>query len=839
MLRLISMICVCCAGLMAQNVPTFEAIIGHVPGKEFTPHAAMEAWVRAAASSPRAKLIEYGRTPEGRALLLLVVTSKENHARMTELRTRHGQLAAGVPADQAAALIKDLPPVVWLSHTVHGDEASGTEAALLLMRRLLTEEDAATLNILENTISIIDPCLNPDGRERYVQWYRSVVGTTPDPEPLSAEHDQPWPGGRENHWYFDLNRDWCWMTQPETRARHQQFLAWHPQVHADLHEMSWRSTYFFFPAEKPVNANLPETTLKWGRRFGEGNARAFDARGWPYYTAEDFDLFYPGYGDTWPSLHGAIGMTYEQAGGGRAGSAVRLADGRVLTLAARAAHHEMAAFTTLETAATQREELLRDYAAFRHSAVEEGRTGPVRSFLLPAQSDPRALDALAAVLQMQGIVVQRARDAFTMARVKDALGVAVQDRTFEAGTLVVDLAQPAKRLAKTLLEAKTEVKELFFYDIAAWSLPLAFGVPVFESAVLPEVALLAADEPLAPAGGVDNPNAQVGWLLSFTSRSAVEALSDLLVRGVRVKSAHKEFLLGDKLHARGTLLIRRDENAADVARTLAEVASARRVKFVGCDSGLTAQGIDLGSSSIVPVVPPRIALLGGPGISETSFGATRHILDAVLKAPVSVFSPDDFRRAELARYTAVVVPEGGVKPELREHLKKFAEDGGVVVAFGSAAFQLLPEGAKKESTAAEPKASPEKAPRWIEEREESERRRQQPGSVFRLELDPAHPLNFGARSEIAAFKEGTRAFDTAIPGLHVALFKEAREISGYVAPEDAQKLMGRSYATVVPIGDGAIVGFADDPNFRGAWRATTRLFMNAVLLLPTRQIRRD
>ncbi len=827
-----------CTVVAAQEVPAFEPVLGHVPGTAFTPHAAMETWVRAAAHSPRARLIEYGRTPEGRALLLMVITAPSNHDNMPEIRTRIERLAAGVEVAEAAKLSENLPTVVWLSHTVHGDEASGTEAALLLMRRLLTSEDESTLELLQRTIAIIDPCLNPDGRERYVQWYRSVVGTAPDPEPLSAEHDQPWPGGRENHWYFDLNRDWCWMTQPETRARHKEFLAWHPQVHADLHEMGWRSTYFFFPAEKPVNANLPEQILKWGRRFGEGNARAFDARGWPYYTAEDFDLFYPGYGDTWPSLHGAIGMTYEQAGGGRAGSAVRLSDGRILTLADRAAHHELAALTTLQTAAGHREELLRDYAAFRQSAVEEGRTGPLRAFLMPAQSDPAALDALAVVLRGQGIAVQRAREAFTLPRVKDALGATVQDRTFEAGTLVVDLAQPAKRLAKTLLEARTEVKELFFYDIAAWSLPLAYGVPVFESAVLPDVPLLAADEPLQATGSVDNPAAKVGWLLSFGTRSAVEALSDLLVRGVRVKSSQKEFLLGEKLHARGTLLIRRDENQPDVAAVLAEVAASRRVHFVGADSGLTAQGIDLGSTAIQSVVPPRIALLGGPSLSETSFGATRHILDAVLHAPVSVFFPEDFQRADLARYTAVVVPEGGVKPEVREHLKKFAEDGGVVVAFGSAAFQLFPETKRKEE-APGPKEATAKPPRWIEEREEFERRRQQPGSVFRVELDPAHPLNFGARSELAAFKEGTRAFDTALPGLHVALFKEAREISGYVAPEDAQQLMGRAYATVLPVGDGAIVGFADDPNFRGAWRATTRLFMNAVLLLPTRQIRRD
>ena len=832
------LLCALFGALTAQDFPSFEGLIGHRPGDQFTPQASLERWVRAAAAaSPRARLVEYGHTAEGRALLFVVVTSEANHARMPELRTRHALLASGQASVAIAANVKDLPAVVWLSYTVHGDEASGSEAALLVLQRLLTAQDDDTVRWLRDSIIIIDPCLNPDGRERYVHWYRSVQGTAPDPDAHSAEHDQPWPGGRENHWCFDLNRDWAFATQPETRARLPHFVSWQPQVHADLHEMSYRSTYFFFPAEKPINVNLPEHTLKWGRVFGEGNARAFDDRGWPYYTAEDFDLFYPGYGDSWPSLHGAIGMTYEQAGGPRAGAAVRLPDGRVLTLAARTAHHEVASYATIQTAATRREELLTDWAMFRRSAMEEGRTGTVRSFLLPPGQDPAALDALVDTLQLQGITVQRARTAFTADKVKDALGGVVHERTFEAGTCVVDLAQPAMRLAKTLLEPRTVIRELFFYDVSAWSLPLAHGVQVYESPVLPAVELLAKDEPLASAGGCPETAPKVGWLLRYGSRGAVEALVALLAEGVRVKSARKEFLLADQFFARGTLLLRRDENAADVRAVLERIGKVHHVDFVPVDSGYTVQGIDLGSVSIQPVVPPRIALLGGEEFSETSFGATRHLLDAVLRAPVSVFSPERFLAADHARYSAVVLPEGRVGDKLKEALQIFARGGGVVVAMGDSAFALAP---KAEASAAASKPAAETPrPRWIEEREQEERRLQQPGSVFRVELDQAHPLSFGYRAELAAFKAGARALDPATLGLHVALFKEAAEISGYVSPEHAKALGGRPYATVVPFGAGAMVLFADDPNFRGAWRGLTRMFMNAVLLLPTRNIPRN
>ncbi|MSR74991.1 MAG: hypothetical protein EXS14_05945 [Planctomycetes bacterium] len=837
MLRVcVFLVLLCTAVVQAQAVPEFKALIGHTPGEQFTPQAALEVWVRAAAAaSPRARLVEYGRTPEGRALLLVVVSAEANHEHMQELRTRHALLASGRADVDIAANVQGLPAVVWLSYTVHGDEASGSEAALLVLRRLLTATDEETVRWLRDTIIIIDPCLNPDGRDRYVQWFRSVQGIAPDVDVHTAEHDQPWPGGRENHWYFDLNRDWAFATQPETRARLPHFVAWQPQVHADLHEMSYRSTYFFFPAEKPINIHLPEHTMKWGRLFGEGNARAFDERGWPYYTAEDFDLFYPGYGDSWPSLHGAIGMTYEQAGGGRAGSAVRLPDGRVLTLADRAAHHELASYSTIATAATRRQELLTDYAMFRRTALEEGRTGAVRSFLLAPGQDPGALDALVETLQLQGISVQCASTAFTAEKVKDALGGVVHDRTFEVGTCIVDLAQPAQRLAKTLLEPRTVIRELFFYDISAWSLPLAHGVQVYESPVLPSVPLHMKDELLAPAGGCPEAAPKVGWLVRYGTRGAVEALVALLAEGVRVKSAHKEFLLGDQFFARGTLLLRRDENAVDVRATLDRIGRKHHVVFMPVDSGFTAQGIDLGSVSITPIVPPRIALLGGEDFSETSFGATRHLLDEVLHAPLSVFTPDRFLAADHARYSAVVLPEGRVSDKLKEALQRFARLGGVVVAMGDSAFALVP---KAEAAAGKP--TPE-APRrrWIEEREAEERRLQQPGSVFRVELDPAHPLSFGYRSELSAFKAGVRALDPALAGTHVALFKEAAEVSGYVAPEHAKALGGRAYATVLDEGQGAIVLFADDPNFRGAWRGLTRMFMNAVLLLPTRHVMRN
>ena len=824
-----------------ENAPRSpEQWLGYPVGTRFTPHARLEGYLRhLAEASPRVALQVYGTSWEGRPLMLLAISSEENISDLEAIRERLATLADPrrlAPDADLEALIEATPVAVWLSYNVHGNETSSSEAALQVVYRLATARDEESLHWLEEAVVLVDPCLNPDGRDRYVNWFNGVVGRRPDPDVRSFEHDEPWPGGRYNHYLFDLNRDWAFATQKETRARLPLFLAWNPHVHVDFHEMGYGSTYFFFPAEKPINTNLPEHVLEWGRRFGEGNARAFDEHGWAYYSGEDFDLFYPGYGDSWPSFTGAIGMTYEQAGHGRAGAAVERDDGTLLTLADRVDHHVVASFSTIRTAVEGRVELLRGYQEFRRSAIEEGREGPVRAFVLPPGGDPARLQALVDLLQLQGIEVRRSREAFTLRQVKDALGGRVLDRTFPAGTCIVALDQPLKRLAKTLLEPRTEIKELQFYDVAAWSLPLAHGVDVYESPVAVEADWVPASAPVAPAGGVAPGNAQVAFLLRYDHQGAIEALADLLREGIRVRSAREPFAFGDREYDRGTLVIRANENSPDLRERLAAIGATRRVTFQPASTGLTDRGVDLGSSSVVPVVPPRLLLVGGEGISATSFGAARFLLDQVLDVRHSVMAPEVLQRIDLGDFTAVVIPEGRVAREVADALGEYVDEGGVVVALGRAAFALAgeqgPARIRHGDAPEETEAEGDERPRWIEERVEVARRRQAPGSIFAIELDPAHPLSFGYEAAIAAFKAGTRSFDPEGPGTHVGLFRDAAELSGYVNPATAVGLEGRSYLSVDGRGRGAMVLFADDPNFRGAWRGLTRLFVNAALLLP-------
>ena len=836
------------SSLTAQALPSPEEHLGYGLGSRFTLHADLVAYARLAAErSDRVTLTRYGKTAEGRPLLYLVVTSATNHARMDEIQAAKAKIADPRRIADAGAvddLIRTTPVVVWLSYNVHGNEPSPSETSMKVIHRLATAKDNETTKWLEEAITIIDPCINPDGRDRYAYWYNGVKGGRPDANPQAMEHREPWPGGRSNHWYFDLNRDWAFATQPETRARHPHFVAWTPQVHVDFHEMGSESNYFFFPAERPINANLPEYTLKWGERFGRGNARAFDERGWEYYTAESFDLFYPGYGDSWPSFTGAIGMTYEQAGHSRAGAAVTRRDGTVLTLKQRLEHHEVSTYATIRTAVDGRQEFMKDFQSFRASAVEEGREGPTRSFLLPLGSDPGRVDALVDTLLLQGIEVRRTTAPTMLAKVTDALGKEHLDRTFGAGTYVIDLAQPSKRLAKTLLEPRTEIRELFFYDVSAWSLPLAYGVPAFQCPVDVDVTTAAVNTVAPRPGRVAPGDAKVAWLCSYDTRGALEALVDLLRAGIKVRSARKPFTLEGQPFERGTLVIRRSENSPHISERLDAIAKARGVTFHPAGSGFTEKGIDLGSQSVAPVVRPHLALCGGEGTSSTSFGATRFVLDQVLDVPYSYVPLKDLSKLDLDDFTAVVIPEASVPADAKKKLASFASSGGVVIGFGKSAFSLCGEGGSSIShgTKGKPKdeskdAKEEPRRKWIEEREAHRRERQQPGSIFRVELDPAHPLSFGYRSEIAAFHGSTRSFDPKGPGTHIGLFVEAEPVSGYVNTEHAEALRSRAYLSVDQRGRGAYVLFADDPNFRGAWRGLTRLFVNAALLMPSKHLK--
>ena len=435
------------------KIPSLKQVAGYDYGDEITTPEQILTYLKAlaAAAPERTRLIEYARSWENRPLHVLVIGSPERIAQLEQVKADLRRLAdpRTLPPAEAAKLIKGLPVVVWLMHAVHGNEISSSEAALAEAYHLLASQgDAAVDSILQNALVLIDPLENPDGRSRFIMETLLGRAASPDPDPAAAEHDEPWPGGRSNHYLFDMNRDWFAQTQPETRGRTRFYLEYYPQVVVDLHEMGGESSYYFAPPADPLNPLITRQQAQWFQVFGKENARRFDDRGFSYFTREVFDSFYPGYGESWPIFQGAIGMTYEEAS--TRGLVYRRQDDSVLTYRDAVSHHFTAAIATLETAARNREEILRDFAEYRRSALQESEQGPAGDYLLPPGRDPARTKRLVQLLIGQGFEVRRADEP-----------VRNGEATLPAGTFIIPLAQPSSRLLRNLMERHVPQPEAF------------------------------------------------------------------------------------------------------------------------------------------------------------------------------------------------------------------------------------------------------------------------------------------------------------------------------------------------------------------------------------------
>lgn len=855
------------------GVPTVEAVLGYRVGESFTPHHQLERYYRElAAASDRVRLEPYGRSIEGRTLYLVIITSPENHARLDSIRAATGGLSdpRQTPPTEAEALIEGTPVVVWLSYGVHGNESVSAEAALQVAYELAASADERVAEWLGQAVVLLDPIVNPDGHERYVHYYQTALGAHPNPDRFAAEHFEQWPGGRTNHYLFDLNRDWAWQTQPESVARVRAYRRWNPQVHIDYHEMSADSTYFFFPPTEPVHELLAPHLSKWFETYGRGNARAFDRYGFRYYTRENFDTLYPGYGDSWPAFNGAVGMTYEQAGGGRAGLVIDLAEGeRRLTLRDRAARHFVSSLATIQTSVENRQDRLRAYYDFHRAALAAGREGPAQMFFLPPGPDPERLAHAIEILLRQGIEVQRAGEEFSAEGLTNHWGETVRRQRFPAGTFVVDLEQPAGFLARAMLEREAKLGANFFYDVVAWSMPLAVGIEAYAGRRPKQISLAPLAEPPALEGQVEAGASPVAYVFSWESGAAARLLGLLLGEGIKAYASLEAFKLEGRGFPAGSIVVPAESNSPDLGERLHALAVEAGCHVFGTSTLRSEEGIDLGSERMRFLRPPRVAILTDSPTSSLDYGALWYLFDQRLGLPFTAVRAEMLGGVDLAAYNVLILPSdfGDGRGYARamgksqiEQLRDWLTKGGVLISLrGGAVFtardnaglttvgyryiqrrdelarqqkerqQAESEERKEPEREAEQPAGPDRRLLSWAEREEAQREEEIPGTILRVKLDATHPLAFGLGEQLAVLNRTAPILELTSVGDNVAYYPDSNlKLSGFLTPENEQKLAHTAYLLREPVGRGQVVLFADSPLFRGFWDGSERLLLNAV-----------
>lgn len=879
-----------------SSIPSLKQVLGVEPGERITMHHEAEKYANALlqAAPTRVKLFKYGETWEGRSLYYLVIGSPENIARLEEIKNGLRKLAdpRTTSAAEATSLVQSLPAIVWLAYSVHGNEISSTDAALLTAYHLLAAQgdDIAAL-ALKNSLVIIDPMQNPDGRDRFISYFRQNVGRWPDADPQSAEHNETWPSGRYNHYLFDMNRDWFAQSQPETQGRTKAFLEWFPQVFVDIHEMNGNGSYYFAPPALPYNPNITKPQMDWLNRFGRNNAKWFDKFRFDYFTRENYDAFYPGYGDGWPTFQGAIGMTYEQAS--VRGLALRRSDETVMLYRDSVQHHFISSLSTIENAARNREALLKYFYEYRKSAIDEGTKETIKEYIITPGNDPSRAARLAAVLMRSGIEVKRAEAAFTNAKARDYFDGAIGQREFPAGSFVVSLAQPAKRLAKTLMEKHVEQDKAFldeqrernrrrqseeFYDVTAWSLPLLYDVPCFMAEQASNGQFTTLKELPSPSGRMRGEKASLAYLIPWGTQAAAAALGDLFRHEIRVHSSEKEFKLNGTQFPRGTLIIKVKDNPNELYELMRELVVKHGIDVYSTDSGWVDEGPNLGSYAVRYLPRPRVALVYNAPTSANSVGWARFVLEQRYGCPVTTIRADQLRFAELGRYNVLILPDGarsGYSATIGDatRIKDWVRAGGTLIGIGEAAawmadekVGLLPaklerreKGAKKEEkpNAPEPPTTDQnkkteiklpagrgasgsdvrdvsdivKIEKAIEPGEENPS--STPGAIVRIKLDDRHWLTAGYGSTTTALIDSNRIFSLLKldQGTNVGIYApEGRLlVSGFMWEDAQQQLPNKAFVLHAPVGQGNIIAFAEDPNYRAFLESMSLMFLNAVL----------
>lgn len=815
--------------ISSTNIQSPSDFLGYELGTQWTPHYKVMDYVQYLADqSEMVTAFDYGTTYEGRELVYMVISSEDNQKSIDEIRTNNLK-RIGLEAGEATDLAK---PIVWLSYNVHGNETSSSEAALYTMHALVTQY----AEWLDDVVVIIDPMINPDGRDRYVYWNKTATGAQFNPNHEAMEHHEPWPGGRTNHYMFDLNRDWAWQTQTETQQRIQVYLEWMPMVHVDFHEQGYNSPYYFAPAAEPYHYAITDWQRELQTMIGQNHASYFDLNNWLYFTREVFDLFYPSYGDTWPTFNGAIGMTYEQAGHSFAGLGVLTEEGDTLTLYDRMIHHATSGLSTVETIVNEKERVLEEFQKYFDTTRNNG-SGSYKTFVVKRNSNPDNASRLLQYLIAQKIEVHEAVNE-VRASGFDYQSGQVGRVTIEKGDYVVSTYQPQGTLVRVLFEPKPELADSLTYDITAWEAHYSFGVEGFAIQGQVEVQPISFDTESELTPVVSDPYA---YLVEWKSFDDAQFLAHLFKQGIRARYAEESFSIQGKNYDAGTLIITRKGNEKLSNRFDAILKDAALVfnrNLVPVTSGLVTQGKDFGSSSVQFIEAPRVGVLAGEGTSSNMVGHIWHFFDQQLNYPVTMIPVDQLSRMDWSEFDVIIMPSGsygyGLTDSQLSDIRQWVRSGGSLIAVeGANGFFAGKDGfsLQRKSSGSDEDKDPEDRLRRYADAERESVVNFNAGAIYPLHMDPTHPLAFGYGEQYMSLKLGSTAYEFLEDGWNVGVVMDGAPRSGFVGHKAQESITQSLSYGVQSLGRGEIIYMVDNPFFRGFWHNGKLLISNAVFFL--------
>ncbi len=801
----------------SQSLQSPSEFLGYEIGTRFTRHHQVVDYFKYVSNTvATVKLEKYGETNEYRPLFVSYISSKENIANLETIR-KNNLSQSGIIKGSTV----NTKAIVWLSYNVHGNEASSTEAAMLTLYELIKNKK----KWLENTVVIMDPCINPDGRDRYVNWFNQVKSTPYTIDQNAKEHMEPWPSGRPNHYLFDLNRDWAWATQVESSQRIAIYNKWLPHIHVDFHEQGINNPYYFAPAAEPFHEVISDWQRNFQTQIGKNHANYFDKEGWLYFTRESFDLLYPSYGDTYPTYMGAIGMTYEQAGHGRAGLGIQTNEGEVLTLKDRAIHHMTTGLSTVEISSKNAILLNSEFKKFFDNSDLK-----YKSYVLKNENQDKS-NRLKKLLDKHEIRYQSAKKGIAKGYLYSIQDQGKMDLT--SSDIIIHTDQPKGKMVKVLFEPKAKLADSLTYDITAWSLPYAHGFDAIASKTKLRSSMTAKEST------INNSivRSAYAYISKWNSLEDAIFLGALLQENIVPRFSEKDFSIEGKSFERGSLIVLRNDNRnAEFDAKLIAIANKHQRSLTTVTTGFSDSGVDFGSYSVKPINQQKIAVLSGKATSSLSFGEVWHFFESQLNYPITNINAEGFSDVTLQSYDVIILPSGSYRDVLNTSmmtkLKKWMRDGGTLIALGNA----LSSFADKEGFSLKVKKSEQKdevdnlTP--FADRERKSVADLITGSIFKSTIDTTHPLGFGYQTSYFSLKLSGTSYQYLEKGVNVGYFDQnTKNVSGYAGSEAIKNVPKSLLLGEKSFGNGSVVYMVDNPLFRSFWENGKLFMANAVFLL--------